>query len=156
MTDQASTEPTVLLDDDNAQNLKVLYETLKDRGYQSGYIGKWHLGTTPTGFNHWEIFPGQGSYYNPVFIQMDGSRKREEGYATDLTTEKSIEWLDSRDSEKPFFLMCQHKAPHRTFSPALRHLDSFDNVTIPCSNFTPIFCDFKCRQQISNLIRRFR
>ena len=104
---------------------------LQKGGYDTAVIGKWHLGTTPTGFNHWEIFPGQGSYYNPVFIKMDGTRKREEGYATDLTTEKSIQWLDGRDSDKPFFLMCQHKAPHRTFSPALRHLGAFDEVNIP-------------------------
>ena len=86
---------------------------LQKGGYDTAVIGKWHLGTTPTGFNHWEIFPGQGSYYNPVFIQMDGSRKREEGYATDLTTEKSIEWLDSRDSETLLFdVSTQGTSPH--------------------------------------------
>ena len=104
---------------------------LHDNGYNTAVIGKWHLKTTPVGFDHWEIFPGQGSYYNPVFVQKDGSHKRFEGYATDLTTDKAINWLDSRDDSKPFFLMCQHKAPHRTFSPALRHLDDFNDVQIP-------------------------
>ena len=104
---------------------------LQQGGYSTAVIGKWHLKSNPEGFDHWEVFPGQGNYYNPVFIQMDGSRKKFEGYATDLTTDKAISWLEQRDQSKPFFLMCQHKAPHRTFSPALRHLGSFDDVTIP-------------------------
>jgi arylsulfatase A-like enzyme len=106
-------------------------KSLQQGGYNTAVIGKWHLKTNPVGFDHWEIFPGQGSYYNPVFIQMDGSKQRFEGYATDLTTQKAIDWLDGRDKSKPFFLMCQHKAPHRTFSPAMRHLGSFDDVEIP-------------------------
>lgn len=104
---------------------------LQQAGYQSAVIGKWHLKSSPVGFDHWEILPGQGSYYNPVFIQQDGSKKKFEGYATDLTTDKAIDWLDQRDRSKPFLLMCQHKAPHRTFAPALRHLNAFDDVTIP-------------------------
>jgi arylsulfatase A-like enzyme len=119
---------------------------LHKSGYNTAIIGKWHLNSSPVGFSHWEIFPGQGSYYNPVFNQMDGTRKREEGYATDLTTEKSIEWLDTRDKEKPFFLMCQHKAPHRTFSPALRHLGAFDDVEIPEPK--NLFDDYANRSQI--------
>ena len=99
-------------------------------GYETAVIGKWHLKSNPVGFDHWEVFPGQGSYYNPVFIQMDGTRKRVEGYATDLTTDKALTWLSTRDKSKPFFLLCQHKAPHRTFAPALRHLGSFDDVRI--------------------------
>ena len=104
---------------------------LQRGGYNTAVIGKWHLKSDPVGFDHWEVFPGQGSYYNPVFIQMDGTKKKFEGYATDLTTDKAITWLKSRDDSNPFFLMCQHKAPHRTFSPALRHLGSFDDVEIP-------------------------
>jgi N-acetylglucosamine-6-sulfatase len=106
-------------------------KALRKGGYNTAVIGKWHLKSNPVGFDHWEVFPGQGNYYNPVFIQMDGRRKRFEGYATDLTTEKSLAWLESRDKSKPFFLMCQHKAPHRTFAPALRHLGAFDDVKIP-------------------------
>ncbi|QDT10842.1 sulfatase [Planctomycetes bacterium K23_9] len=104
---------------------------LKASGYTTAVIGKWHLKSDPVGFDHWEILPGQGSYYNPDFLQMDGQRKRFDGYATDLTTDKAVAWLESRDADKPFFLMCQHKAPHRTFSPALRHLGDFDDVDIP-------------------------
>ena len=112
-------------------NQWTVAKTLQAGGYNTAVIGKWHLRSKPIGFDHWEILPGQGSYYNPVFIQSDGSQKRFEGYATDLTTDKAIAWLDQRDATKPFFLMCQHKAPHRTFAPALRHLGSLDDVEIP-------------------------
>ena len=125
------------------QNQWTVAKTLQQGGYNTAVIGKWHLKTNPVGFDHWEIFPGQGSYYNPVFIQMDGTKKRFEGYATDLTTQKAIDWLDQRDESKPFFLMCQHKAPHRTFSPALRHLGAFDDVQIPEPN--TLFDDYANR-----------
>jgi N-acetylglucosamine-6-sulfatase len=113
------------------QSQWTVAKSLQQAGYQTAVIGKWHLKSDPVGFDHWEIFPGQGSYYNPVFLQMDGSKKKVEGYATDLATEKSLNWLESRDKNKPFFLMCQHKAPHRTFAPALRHLGTLDDVEIP-------------------------
>ena len=113
------------------QSQWTFMKALKTVDYQSAVIGKWHLKTNPVAFDHWEILPGQGTYYNPVFLQMDGSTKKFEGYATDLTTDKSVAWLEQRDKDKPFFLMCQHKAPHRTFSPALRHLGTLDDVDIP-------------------------
>ena len=118
-------------------------KALQKGGYNTAVIGKWHLKSDPVGFDHWEVFPGQGSYYNPVFIQMDGTRKQFEGYATDLTTDKAVSWLDSRDKTRPFFLMCQHKAPHRTFSPALRHLGALDDVEIPEPD--SLFDDYKNR-----------
>lgn len=118
---------------------------LQKGGYNTAVIGKWHLKSNPVGFDHWEVFPGQGSYFNPVFNQMDGSQKKFEGYATDLTTKKAIDWLDGRDTSKPFFLMCQHKAPHRTFAPALRHLGSFDDVEIPEPG--SLFDDYKNRSK---------
>jgi len=121
-------------------------KALQKGGYHTAVIGKWHLNTTPQGFDHWEVLPGQGSYYNPVFIQQDNSRKRFEGYATDITTDKAITWLENRkadNKQKPFFLMCQHKAPHRTFAPALRHLGAFDDVEIPEPE--TLFDDYKNR-----------
>ncbi len=109
----------------------IFPKTLQSAGYQTAVIGKWHLNSNPVAFDHWEVLPGQGNYYNPEFIQMDGSKKRFEGYATDLTTDKAIAWLDGRKKDKPFMLMCQHKAPHRTFAPAIRHLGALDGVDIP-------------------------
>ena len=113
------------------QSQWTVAKELQQGGYHTAVIGKWHLKTHPVGFDHWEILPGQGYYYNPDFVQKDGTTKRFEGYATDLTTDKAVDWLDARDKSKPFFLMCQHKAPHRTFTPALRHLGAFDDVEIP-------------------------
>ena len=105
---------------------------MQKAGYQTAIIGKWHLSTDPVGFDHWEILPGQGSYYNPQFIQMDGSRKQYTGYCTDIITDKALDWLKACDKEKPFMLMCQHKAPHRNWSPAERHFDMFpDDVPEP-------------------------
>lgn len=113
------------------QSQWTVSKALQAAGYTTAIVGKWHLRTNPLGFDYWEILPGQGNYYNPNFIQMDGKNKRFPGYVTDLTTDKAIAWLDRRDKSKPFFLMCQHKAPHRTFSPALRHLNAFDGVVFP-------------------------
>jgi len=105
---------------------------LSNAGYHTAMIGKWHLGTNPTGFDYWEILPGQGSYYNPDFIQMDGSRKRYQGYCTDQITDLAINWMEEqKDSDKPFLLMCQHKAPHRNWSPHPRHFGKYPMGTIP-------------------------
>ena len=94
---------------------------LQRSGYATAVIGKWHLISDPVGFDHWQILPGQGVYYNPPMIR-NGEKLKEAGYTTDIITDRSIEWLQNRDKTKPFMLMAQHKAPHREWSPALRHL----------------------------------
>ena len=104
---------------------------LREAGYQTALFGKWHLGTEPTGFDAWEVLPGQGHYYNPEFITPSG-RGPVEGYVTDITTDKALNWLEQgRDAEKPFMLMVQHKAPHREWEPGPDHLTLFDDVKIP-------------------------
>jgi arylsulfatase A-like enzyme len=94
---------------------------LQKAGYQTAIIGKWHLVSDPTGFDYWHILPGQGRYYNPPMIE-NGKQVKHDGYVTDIITDLSLDWLNKRDKSKPFVLMCQHKAPHREWSPALRHL----------------------------------
>jgi arylsulfatase A-like enzyme len=94
---------------------------LQAAGYQTALFGKWHLVTDPTGFDEWQILPGQGVYYNPPMITQ-GRRVSCQGYVTDIITDLSLKWLKKRDRTKPFLLMCHHKAPHREWEPALRHL----------------------------------
>ncbi|MCF6284209.1 MAG: sulfatase [Candidatus Hydrogenedentes bacterium] len=104
---------------------------LQGNGYQTAVFGKWHLGTNPVGFNAWEVLPGQGHYYNPDFITAEG-KKKNHGYVSDIITDKALHWLDEeRDTDKPFMLMVQHKAPHREWEPGPDHLTTFDDVEIP-------------------------
>jgi arylsulfatase A-like enzyme len=105
-------------------------KTLHENGYQTAVIGKWHLGSTPVGFDYYSIHVGQGTYYNPDFIQPQG-KVRVEGYATDLTLLQSVEWLDKRDKNKPFCLMMQFKAPHRNWMPAPDKMSLYEDVTFP-------------------------
>ena len=109
----------------------TLPKFLQAAGYQTALLGKWHLKSDPTGFDYWSILPGQGEYYNPDFIEM-GEPKRQPGYCTDLLTEMALRWLRTgRDPDRPFFLMLHHKAPHRNWQPAPRHLRRYDGQPIP-------------------------
>ena len=103
---------------------------LKKEGYQTAIVGKWHLKSTPTGFDHFEVLKGQGQYYNPMLF-TNGKNINHVGYTTDVITDQALTWLENRDPDKPFFLMCQHKAPHGKWEPALRHLHEFDDMEIP-------------------------
>jgi arylsulfatase A-like enzyme len=94
---------------------------LQKAGYQTAVIGKWHLVSDPTGFDHWHILPGQGRYYNPPMTR-DGKQVQHQGYTTDIISDLSTDWIKNRDKSKPFLLMTQHKAPHREWAPPLRHL----------------------------------
>ncbi|MGN6542550.1 MAG: sulfatase family protein [Ginsengibacter sp.] len=113
---------------DGSQN--TFPKLLQQAGYQTAMIGKWHLVSKPTGFDFWNILPGQGDYYNPDFIDSTGT-KRVEGYVTDLTTDKAINWLDHRDTSKPFCVLVWNKAPHRDWMSAIKYLHEFDSVNIP-------------------------
>jgi arylsulfatase A-like enzyme len=104
---------------------------LRGVGYQTAVIGKWHLGSDPTGFDHWEILPGQGSYYNPDFKTKKGTH-HEIGYVSEIITKKAKTWLsEQRDESKPFILMVQHKSPHRNWAPAPKYVSAFDDVSMP-------------------------
>ncbi len=104
---------------------------LQQVGYQTAIIGKWHLGTAPTGFDYSEILVGQGPYYNPPMIR-NGKRVKHTGYTTEIITDLALDWLkDGRDANKPFMLMYQHKAPHRNWQPGPGYFHKYDDVTIP-------------------------
>ena len=114
---------------------------LRKGGYQTAFFGKWHLKSRPQGFDEWKVLPGQGLYYNPDFLTPDG-KVRVDGYCTDIVTDMAIEWLEeNHQSGKPFMLMCQHKAPHRNWMPALRHLHLYDDIEIP--EPATLFDDYK-------------
>ena len=104
---------------------------LQKAGYQTAMVGKWHLSSDPTGFDYWNILVGQGDYYNPIFID-NGQKRQIEGYATNITTDLAIDWLESkRDKNKPFCLLLHHKAPHRTWMPDTCDLHLYEDVTYP-------------------------
>ena len=113
-------------------NQQTFPKILQQNGYQTAMIGKWHLKSHPTGFDYWNILPGQGDYYNPDFIKQ-GENTVYNGYVTDIITELSIDWLKNRDKNEPFCLLMQHKAPHRSWMPALKNLELFDDMdfTLP-------------------------
>lgn len=123
---------------------QTVQQLLRENGYTTAMVGKWHLVSEPTGFDYWNILTGQGDYYNPVFID-NGQQKVMRGYCTNITTDIALEWLESgRDTTKPFCLFLHHKAPHRTWMPDLCDLGLYDDVTYPLpDNF---YDDYRGRQ----------
>ena len=103
---------------------------LRQAGYQTCLIGKWHLHSLPTGFDYWNIVPGQGEYYNPDFITQQNDTVREKGYITNLVTDKSIDWMENkRDKTKPFAIFIHHKAVHRDWLPEMKYLHEYEDQT---------------------------
>lgn len=104
---------------------------LQKAGYQTAMIGKWHLTSSPTGFNYWDILIGQGDYYNPDFV-CNGDTVRRSGYVTNVVTDLALDWLEhKRDKDKPFCLLLHHKAPHRVWSPDSCDLDLYNDKVYP-------------------------
>jgi len=116
---------------------------LRQAGYQTALVGKWHLKSDPTGFDYWNVLPGQGQYYNPDFIDM-GKRSRVTGYATDLITDLALNWLQRSKKQRPFCLLLHHKAPHRNWLPGPKHLTLFNDVEFPLPE--TFFDDYESRQ----------
>ena len=105
---------------------------LRQAGYATAIFGKWHLNRSPegAGFDDWKVLDDQGKYYNPDVITPDGET-RVEGYATDLITDYSLDWLEHRDPSKPFAILIHHKAPHRNFMPAIRDIQKYLGTEFP-------------------------
>lgn len=105
---------------------------LQQAGYQTALFGKWHLISTPTGFDTWRVVPGQGDYYNPSFINSDGSQSIEHGYLTNIITDLSLDWLENgRDRSKPFCLLIHHKAQHRNWMADTCNLRLYEDRVFP-------------------------
>ncbi|MGH3736799.1 MAG: sulfatase family protein [Micromonosporaceae bacterium] len=112
-------------------------ELLQQNGYQTAVVGKWHIGHgpghDPHGFDHWEVLPGQGDYFDPVLFTRAGPVTRS-GYVTDLITELAVDWLDAREPDRPFCLLVHHKAPHRPWEPHPRHADLYtEEIPLPAT-----------------------
>ena len=98
---------------------QTVAKLLRRAGYHTGMIGKWHLKSEPAGFDDYAVLPGQGLYYDPLFRHKGDwpDAVQHDGYVTDVTTDLALEFLEKRPSNKPFFLMYHHKAPHDPFVP---------------------------------------
>ncbi|MDR0796664.1 MAG: sulfatase [Tannerella sp.] len=110
---------------------QTLPKLLQEAGYHTGIVGKWHLKSTPTGFDYYSIHYDQGQYYNPDFMEEGEERVRYEGYATDLTADNAIQFIQNSDTDKPFCLLMHFKAPHREWYPAPNKLSMYEDVTFP-------------------------
>lgn len=116
---------------------------LQANGYSTAWIGKYHLGNKPQGFDFWQILTGQGQYYNPDFL-LPGGKKRVEGYVTNIIEDAAEDWLDTVDKSRPFCLVIGHKSTHRSWMPDTSDLGMFDDVTFPLpDNF---YDDYKNRE----------
>ena len=104
---------------------------LQSAGYYTGIVGKWHLGSDPVGFDRWEILPGQGAYVDPVLYTATDQKTYTDRYVTDVITELGIDFIAKRPSNKPFFLMLHHKAPHRPWEPEAKYKAQFADRWIP-------------------------
>ena len=108
-------------------------QELQKSGYNTALVGKWHLASEPVGFDYFKyhISRGQqGFYWNPIYND-NGKKIKENGYATNLTTDFALDWLKKRNSDKPFCLLLQYKAPHREWSPDEKYKDLWENEELP-------------------------
>ncbi|RAJ10235.1 sulfatase family protein [Arenibacter echinorum] len=132
------------------ENLKFFPSYLKDNGYETAFIGKWHMGgeddSPREGFDYWLSFKGQGTYWadghgtsrevpqnNSDGFNINGKRVPQKGYITDELTDYAMNWLEKRTADKPFMMYLSHKAIHADFVAADRHLGSYKNMVVPDS-----------------------
>jgi N-acetylglucosamine-6-sulfatase len=115
-------------------NLIYFPEYLQKAGYQTAFLGKWHMGNEDDyprpGFHHWESFKGQGVYYNPT-LNINGKHVNysDSTYITDLLTQHALDWLKARDKQKPFFLYLSHKAVHSPLTTGMQSTRSRKHIT---------------------------
>ncbi len=113
----------------------TIANTLKENGYETAIIGKWHLKTRPEGFDHYNVLSNQGRYNDPQLIKTNANEfETYQGFSSDVITDLCLDWLANRDKNKPFMMMCQFKAPHEPFDYADRFERLFEDETIPSPN----------------------
>jgi arylsulfatase A-like enzyme len=109
-------------------------QEFQKNGYQTALFGKWHLGTDPVGFDEYKFHAlslQQGVYWDPIY-NVNGKRQKFEGYATNLTTDFALNWLQKqRDTKKPFMMVLQYKAPHRPWEPDRKYENLWDDIEMP-------------------------
>jgi choline-sulfatase len=129
-------------------------EVLQDNGYRTALFGKWHLGehgqAQPRGFDAWKVFPGQGDYVDPEMIDQNGGAV-EKGYATDIVTDLSLDWIDTLREDEPFCLLVHHKAPHRPWVPDEKHRHLYADGSIPEPD--TFFDDYETRSKAVRGVR---
>ena len=109
-------------------------QLLRASGYQTAVIGKWHLHSMPTDFDHYSVMWNQGSYFDPDFIEESECGpvwKKTKGYSTDIVVDKCLDWLAGREAGKPFMLLCHFKSPHYNWEPDNKHKDMYRDEVIP-------------------------
>ncbi len=118
---------------DYPRDLASFPRRLQENGYQTAYIGKWHMGEADDskrpGFDYWVTHKGQGKYYDTTF-NVNGTRKVVPGYYTKVVTDMALNWLDKKQSSKPFLLILGHKAPHTPFTPEKKYEHVFDGIEV--------------------------
>jgi len=110
---------------------------LQAAGYETAHIGKIHMAHLKgkahirPGFDYWYSFIGQGEYFDPQ-VNENGNEFQENGYITDILTDKAVDWLkNKRDSDKPFSMNLWHKAVHQPHLPAPRHKSIYIDKELP-------------------------
>ena len=117
-------------------DLLTFPKVFQQNGYETAVIGKWHLGTTPTGFDYSKVlinWGGQGTYFNPQFcVNGVDTLVEETRHSTQVIEDDCIEWLsEKRDGDKPFMLLYQFKAPHRDWRPDSMYHELFEGIDFP-------------------------
>ena len=117
---------------DYPASLASFPRALQAAGYETGYIGKWHMGedddSQRPGFDHWISHRGQGKYWDTTF-NINGRRQEVKGYYSHVVTNFATEWL-KQPRQKPFLLCLGHKAPHGVWIPEPKYERVYDDLAV--------------------------